>query len=83
VDGLRDAGWRGDPRQARFGQIARKAVVPGSLWLSDLRDESQYAWLEQLLNCTVEEWADSLRERARHPLFGYWEKEAWELLEEL
>jgi hypothetical protein len=84
LEGLRDAGWRGDPRLARLGQTAGKAIIPESPgWLSLLLDESQYARLGVKLGCSVEELADSLREKIRHPLFGYWEEEAWQLLEEL
>jgi hypothetical protein len=59
VEGLRDAGWQGDPNWVRLGQI---------LWISiprvqsvDLElclDESQHAWLEQSLGGTIAELAD-------------------------
>ena len=32
VEGLRDAGWQGDPRLARFGYTATAALVTGVAW---------------------------------------------------
>jgi hypothetical protein len=83
LEGLRDAGWRGDPRQARFGQIAYEAIQPKPIHVPSLLDESVRAWLEPALGCSLEEWADRNAEQIRRPLFGYWEKEAWELFDAL
>jgi hypothetical protein len=76
VEGLRDAGWRGDARLARLGQVAREAILPTSIHVRHLLDEGNRAWMEPALGCSWEEWSDYYREKIRHPLFGYWEEEA-------
>jgi hypothetical protein len=85
VDGLRDAGWQGDPREVRFGQTARYAmrrIVALESCLSWLTDESRYAWWQQREGCPMAEQADTFADSARHPPLD-WDSEAWELLEEL
>lgn len=88
LDGLRDVGWQGDPRQARFGQVASSAVRPFAipplpgLMLGILLDESRHAWVEQGAGLSIVEIADSMAELRRHPLLD-WEREARELLDAL
>jgi hypothetical protein len=58
VAGLREAGWRGDVRQARFGYVASAALRYGIplLWgLADALDESRHAAVEQQFGRPVEE----------------------------
>jgi hypothetical protein len=81
LEGLRDAGWEGDPRQARFGQIVRHfgAHAPP---LRTILDESQHARIEQSRAATMAELLDRFAEGARHPLID-WDEDARELLNEL
>jgi hypothetical protein len=85
LNGLHDAGWQGDPRQARLGQIAREAMnLEGLPYLLPIYlDESRHAWYEQTTGLSIEEEADLWAERSRHSPLGHWEEEAWELLDEL
>jgi hypothetical protein len=78
LEGLHQAGWRGDPRQVRLGYTAaslryRFAELGDAMSL--LLDESQHAWAERVFGRPVEEvqdhWAqvgnlvDSLTAEAR------------------
>jgi len=86
LEGLHDAGWRGDRRHVRFGQtalFATRATTPFATLLALYTDESRYAWVKQTFGVSIEELADHWAERYRHPPFGYWEEEARELLDEL
>jgi hypothetical protein len=68
LEGLRDAGWRGDPREVRFTYAASSilkysvGVYGVAFWVAD---ESQYPLLEQIFGHPVEElvdvWADTTR----------------------
>ena len=81
LDGLRDAGWRGDPRQVRFGQVAHSAM-PSIGMLRFLLTESQYARIEQITGLSMTQIADEIAEHRRRPPLT-WEEEAWELLDGL
>lgn len=61
LEGLRDVGWRGDPRQVRLGYTAaslryRFAEIGDAL--SRLLDESQHAFVERVFGRSTEEIAD-------------------------
>ena len=66
LDGLTDAGWRGDPQVVRFGYAASTALRHGvgtvRLVLPILLDERLHARVEQLLGRPIEEvfekWAE-------------------------
>ena len=61
LEGLRDAGWRGDPRQARLGYTAASLRYRfADLWkvLPVLLDESQHALAQQVLGRSQEEVCD-------------------------
>lgn len=61
LEGLRDAGWRGDPRQARLGYTAASLRYRfADLWrsLPVLLDESQHALAQQIFGRTVGEVCD-------------------------
>jgi hypothetical protein len=61
LEGLRDAGWRGDPRQVRLGYTAasvRHRCGELERVLGLLLDESQHAWAEQVFGCSIEEVED-------------------------
>ena len=50
VEGLRDAGWRGDERAVRFAYAASAALYmapPVPLWLSRIADSARREWLER------------------------------------
>lgn len=58
VAGLREAGWQGDVRQARFGYVASAALRYGIpvLWgLADALDDSRHAAVEELFGRPMEE----------------------------
>jgi len=78
LEGLRDAGWQGDPWQVSLGYAAaslrfRCGPLEGIIGL--ILDESRHAWAEQVFGCSMEEiqdhWAqvdsliDSLTDEAR------------------
>jgi hypothetical protein len=78
LDGLRDAGWRGNPQQVRLGYTAaslryRFAELENAM--SVILDESRHAWAERVFGRPMEEsqdhWAqvgnlvDSLTDEAR------------------
>jgi hypothetical protein len=78
LEGLRDAGWRGDPRHVRLGYTAaslRHRCGELERVMALILDESQHAWAEQVFGCPIEEvedhWAqvgsliDSLTDEAR------------------
>jgi len=88
LDGLRDAGWQGDPRDVRLGQILTVVGGPraAGMVLELYLDESQHAWFEQSLGSTVTELADWGAKLTRHPPQDHWlgwGKEARQLLGEL
>jgi hypothetical protein len=85
LEGLRDTGWEGDPRQVRFGQIAHhvmRRITALGVFLAFFTDESRYSWSEQRAGRSMAESADWLAETTRHPPLD-WDSEAWELLDEL
>ncbi|MGC9397076.1 MAG: hypothetical protein ACP5J4_19710 [Anaerolineae bacterium] len=81
LEGLRDAGWRGDPGQVRLGYTAattlRALVSYGQIVLA-LIDESKHSLIEQLWGYSVEEIMDRVAEVVCFQL-GL-SDEAWELL---
>jgi hypothetical protein len=84
LEGLRDAGWRGDPREARLGLTAEwpltgLIILPWGL--STLPDESRYAEVEQMLGFPFAEWVDHWAETMRLSLQRA--REARELMDEL
>jgi hypothetical protein len=70
LNGLTDAGWRGDPRIVRFGYIASIALRYGvgtvRLVLPILLDERLHARVEQLLGCPMEEVFEKWAEETEH-----------------
>jgi len=61
LEGLRDAGWRGDPRQVRLGYSAaslRHRCGELERVMALILDESQHAWAEQVFGCPMEEIED-------------------------
>jgi len=61
LDGLRDTGWRGDPREVRLGFAAgtiRYALGLIPYVLAMLRDEEQYAFWEGVFGRPLEEVFD-------------------------
>jgi hypothetical protein len=82
VEDLRDSGCHVDPRLARLGQIARSAIRPRHLIAFWALDDDRSAWLERILRCSIEEFADYTRQQVRHPWLD-WRQEAQELLEVL
>jgi hypothetical protein len=80
LDGLHDAGWRGDPLEVRLGEWARPQLVSPGL-IAILLDESRHAWLERLFGLTIEEFADHWASKER--CLSDWETEARELLNAL
>lgn len=86
LEGLRDAGWHGDPRIVRLGYAAETGIfvwggggVRGTCAV--LPDERRHAWLEQLLGRSMEEQVarDARHYRFRLALAG----EARELMDSL
>ena len=64
IDGLRDAGWQGDPRQVRYGYVA--VSITRALRLARLvrvfQDEDRYhAWLGKKVKGSFEEMVASCR----------------------
>jgi hypothetical protein len=50
LEGLREAGWRGDPQQVRLGYLAAglRYIYPElGMWLALILDESLHAMIEQ------------------------------------
>jgi hypothetical protein len=81
LDGLRDAGWQGDPGQVRLGYTAAtalRALVGCGQFLPVLLDESQHIMIEQSSGRSVEEGVDQVAEAIRFQLCLA--DEAWELL---
>jgi hypothetical protein len=83
LEGLRDAGWRGDSRQARFGQIAEAAIRLRRVEVSLFLDESHYAWLEGVFGLSMVDATDWVREFLLDNPYESWVEEAWELLDQL
>ena len=84
LDGLRDAGWSGDPQQVRFGQTAPftlRAITALAILLPWYLDRAQHARFEQRTGRSIEELADSQAEWRRHHPLAYYEDEARELLD--
>jgi hypothetical protein len=78
LEGLHDAGWRGDPRQVRLGYTAASLRYRfAELWsaMEMVLDESQHGWYQRVFGHSIEEscdhWAqvgslvDSLTDEAR------------------
>jgi hypothetical protein len=84
VEGLRETGWRGDPRMARFGYCAasvRRYISYTPHVLSILTEESQRVHWAESLRCSPEEVVNHLATFYRFVLvLG---QEALELLDEL
>jgi hypothetical protein len=61
LEGLHQAGWRGDPRQVRLGYTAaslRYRFTELNLVMERMFDESQHPFVEQVFGCSMEEIAD-------------------------
>jgi hypothetical protein len=61
LDGLRDAGWRGDPRQVRLGYTAaslRFRFAELNRAMDAILDESQHPFMEQVFGRSMEEIED-------------------------
>jgi len=61
LEGLRDAGWRGDPRQVRLGYTAaslRYRLGELERVMSLILDESQHFFVAQAFGCPIEEIED-------------------------
>ncbi|MGD8465372.1 MAG: phosphotransferase [Anaerolineae bacterium] len=72
LEGLREAGWQGDPQQVRLGYTAatvRYLFPEVGTWLTFILDESQHAAAVQRLGFPVRQAFDSVA-RLRRPLFG-------------
>ncbi len=66
--GLRDAGWRGDPRLSRLGYLCAVALRFGTnipVFEAWTVATERREMMEQMLGWTIEEWADQLREMRR------------------
>jgi hypothetical protein len=86
LEGLREVGWEGDPRQVRLAQTTPSitgGITAVGYMLPIYLDESRHARWEQTYGLPIGEFADHWAERSRHHPLGYWEDEAWELLDEL
>jgi hypothetical protein len=61
LDGLRDAGWQGDWRMARFGYATYAALKYGCLtfWLRDASDLRSHATWERLAGCSMAEYIEN------------------------
>jgi hypothetical protein len=85
LEGLREAGWRGDPRLARSGYTVASALRCGVVYtwwvVSVLLDEDECARWAQIMGCPMQEFVDHLAEWIRFSVtLG---DEARELLDEL
>ena len=85
LEGLREAGWHGDPRVVRFGYTATSALRYGAGYtewvVSTALDREQRARWAQIAGCSTEGLLDHLARWLRFLLsLG---DEAWELLDEL
>jgi hypothetical protein len=61
LEGLRNAGWQGDPRQVRLGYTAaslRYRFTELDLVMERMFDESQHSFVEQVFGRSMEEIAD-------------------------
>lgn len=56
IAGLADAGWHGDPRQARLGYTASSAMIFGLGYGAFKLNESNYPWLEQAFGLPIDEF---------------------------
>ena len=71
TDGLRDAGWRGDPRLVRLGYAAASALrysLYGVVRQGILLDESRHAWAERALGHPLAEFIDRVVRVREHAL---------------
>ena len=55
LEGLADAGWRGDPRLARLGYAASSALCFGIGYAGFDIDESVFPWIEQAFGLPIHE----------------------------
>jgi hypothetical protein len=72
LEGLRDVGWQGDPRQVRLGYTAagtRYLYPEVGRWLALILDESLYPEAEQMYGFPIEEVFDYVA-LMRHSFFG-------------
>ena len=64
LEGLHDAGWRGDPRAVRFGYVTASALRYGLGYIrwcvSALLDEDVRTQETQVVGCSVEELVDDM-----------------------
>lgn len=69
LKGLRDAGWRGDPRMVRFAYAVATALRYGIGYtggvLAILKDESERAQWAQVMGCSMGEMVDNLSQWLR------------------
>ncbi|MEM7538293.1 MAG: phosphotransferase [Chloroflexota bacterium] len=54
--GLEDAGWHGDPRQARLGYTAGSAMIFGMGYGAFKLNERVYPWLEQAFGLPIDQF---------------------------
>jgi hypothetical protein len=81
LDGLRAAGWRGDPREIRFVYAATAglwSVITAPVWFPILGDPARREWLEAKFGCSLEE-ASPRYARTLTFMLGLAD-EAWSLL---
>jgi len=85
LEGLHDAGWRGDARTARLGYVAASALRMGLGYvgggLAILLDEGQRALEAEAVGCSTEEVVGQVIEGRRS--VHTWLEEAWELIDGL
>jgi hypothetical protein len=84
LEGLRETGWRGDPRQVRLGYTAasvRYLFGEVGRWLALILDEGLHATMDQAIGLPTEEVFD-LVARGRRPFFSRLD-EARELIDAL
>jgi hypothetical protein len=82
VEGLRDAGWRGDPEEARLGytvHAALRGLVTIGQVVPVLGNEAWWSWAEEKAGRSMESVADRQARAWRHPLID-WLGEARQIL---
>jgi Phosphotransferase enzyme family len=58
LEGLRDSGWKGDPREIRFVYTTTAGLwsaITGPVWLPLWGDPARREWLEKKFGCSLEE----------------------------